>query len=414
MSSKEARDIRLGEFNQAIIQRNYYNNEISRVGKTFIKFLDEELENPQISSFLKDTYREDLRNVKWHLDKLNANNVNSVGGAETTASRRQWFSSEVPNLNMNDIKGLQEVKDEFNVNVLAPFLEKYSQIYKKYRGDKLGSQILLYGPPGTGKTFMVKCLAGQLNCHIAVVQTKDILANLVGDAEKNMAEVFEEAEQYDRCIIFFDEIDAIAASRESEESRHTKGVLTTMLTYMDGFTRKVEEGKQRIIIAATNRPWVLDSAIKRGGRFETQIHIPIPDSQARFKLVERAFGKDETEKGRIEIPCAKDFLITWLAEELEGMSGADINAVCKQIITRPMQREILSLHDNNEVRSEVVTREDCEEVIKNYINGITNEMLVQFDAYSKGLEINEYIKIMKDKIKSGEHIPDYALKFVEN
>lgn len=107
------------------------------------------------------------------------------------------------------------------------------------------------------------------------------MANLVGDGAKIIAEIFEQAKRYDKCIIFFDEIDAIAASRDDDESRHTKEQLTTLLTYMDGFMSGTRKNQIRIIIAATNRPLDIDSAVKRGGRFETQIYVPLPDYDAR-------------------------------------------------------------------------------------------------------------------------------------
>ena len=152
----------------------------------------------------------------------------------------------------------------------APLRPEFQEVYRKFRGNQLGSQILLYGPPGTGKTHIVKCLAGALNCQIAVVQTSEVLASVVGVAEKNIRDIFAQAAELDRCIIFLDEIDSICSDRSSDDARNTKSILTTMLTCMDGFMKTTNEGQLRIIVAATNLPWKLDSALKRGGRFETQ------------------------------------------------------------------------------------------------------------------------------------------------
>ena len=390
-SSKEQFDEFALLFNDAIKEKNATGVEY--LGEELIKIADRECSRSNINEQMKKYFTDGKNKVKIHLENIKKHNFNSTTGA-SSAIKIKWFSDEVPNLNLNDVKGLEDVISEFLVNVLAPASPKYAPIYKKYRGSKFGTQILLYGPPGTGKTFIVKCLAGHLGCHIAVVQTKDILANLVGDAEKNMSAVFEEARKYKKCIIFFDEIDAIAANRDDDESRHTKGVLTTMLTYMDGFTDGVKDGQLRIIIAATNRPWILDSAIKRGGRFETQIYVPLPDTEAREQLVKIAFGKDENISDRVDIPCASDFSIEWLAEKLEGMAGADILAVCKQIINKPLQREIEALYYDNVSANEFVTRQDCETVIGKYINGVTDEMLMQFGAYSAGLDYKDYAKII--------------------
>ena len=312
-----------------------------------------------------------------------------------------WFSAEIPKNTLDDVAGLADVKTEFIINVLAPLSSRYRQIYDKYRSD-MGLQILLYGPPGTGKTHIVKCLAGQLGARIAVVQIKDIMANLVGDGAKIIAEIFEQAKRYDKCIIFFDEIDAIAASRDDDESRHTKEQLTTLLTYMDGFMSGTRKNQIRIIIAATNRPWILDSAVKRGGRFETQIYVPLPDFDARKKLVEINLSKPR-------IPRTEDVTIEWLAERFEGYAGADIKAICKQIAGRALRREIEAMRLGKAIPDRV-TREDCEAVMSKYINSITDEMLVQFDAYRHNRTFDEYARILESKEE--EDLEPYARRWL--
>lgn len=390
-----------------------------RIGKKLVGIADEQIARSEVSSVFKEFYTSNILKVREYLADLNAN---ASGGSSSMKARKnpeklKWFSTEVPKLTLRNVAGLENVKNEFMVNILAPLSPKYESIYRKYRGSQVSTQILLYGPPGTGKTFLVRCLAGSLGCHIAVVQTKDIMANLVGDAEKNIAEVFDEAKKYDKCIIFFDELDSIAASREDEESRHTKGVLTTMLTMMDGFSGGAKEGQHRIIIAATNRPWILDSAVKRGGRFETQIYVPLPDFEARYQLVKIALGKDNNFQNSVDIPLSPDITINWLAEKLDGMAGADINAVCRQIVNKPLRREIESLRDKGVAVSECVTKADCESVINNYINGITDETLLSFDAYAASMDANEYLKVIipkvKRKIARDESVPAYLRRLAE-
>ncbi|MBQ2716962.1 MAG: ATP-binding protein, partial [Clostridia bacterium] len=302
------------------------------------------------------------------------------------------------NLNLSDIAGLKDVRDQFVLNVFAPMDPKYAPIYRKYRGEDRGLQVLLYGPPGTGKTHAVKCLAGALGCKIAVVQIKDVMANLVGDGAKIIAEIFEQANKLDKCIIFFDEIDAIAASREGDESTHTKEQLTTLLTYMDGFTGKAKPGQVRIVIAATNRPWTLDSAVLRGGRFDTQIYVPMPDVIAREQLVRLALGKDPKVKQRVDIPCAPDVTVEWLASRFEGYAGADIKSICRQAASLPMKREIIAL-GNGTPRDDMITRDDFETIFTKYINSTTDEDLMEFDAYRLGMPFDhKYIDYKLDQI----------------
>lgn len=367
-----------------------------RNGQKLLQIADAQLASSTCSQADISFYQVSSQKVREYLADM-ATNI--VGGGAKVQSKEQkphkWFSSEVPNLTLNDIAGLDEVKEAFTVNVLAPLSKKYAEIYRKYRGEMTGTQILLIGPPGCGKTLTVRALAGTLNCHFAVVQTKDVLANLVGDAEKHVADIFAEGSQYDRSITFFDEIDSIAASREVDESKNTKGILTTLLTMMDGFTNNTKPGQLRIIIAATNRPWILDSAIKRGGRFETQIYIPLPDEDARAQLVRIALRMDENNI--TDIPLDKDVTIDYLVDSLEDMSGADIKAVIKQIVNKPLKREIEYYRETGEILGDCVTRADCENVISTYINCITDEMRLKFDAYSANMDYEEYLQFLYDK-----------------
>ncbi len=370
-------------------------------GRLAVRDATDELKKPNLNATHRDYYKRVISNINEFL----ANPVASVPAKASAQAQSEdkikttdWFAAPVPNLTLNDIAGLQDVKNEFVVNIFAPLYPKYSDIYKKYRGSELGLQVLLFGPPGTGKTHTVKCLAGELGCKIAVVQIKDVMANLVGDGAKIIAEIFEQANQYDRSIIFFDEIDAIASSREGDDSRHTKEQLTTLLTYMDGFTSKTKPGQIRIVIAATNRPWALDSAVKRGGRFDTQIYIPLPDTDARRQLVRIALGKDEKIKNRVDVPCDSDVTVDWLTERFVGYSGADIKAVCRQAVGRPLRREILAL-SRGKPQSDCVRREDFEWAFSRYINSITDEALMQFDAYKMNMEYDgEYFRIKSEQI----------------
>lgn len=391
-----------------------------RIARKIVEIADEQCASSNVPQSYKDAYTAAAASVREFLADVSTGKKKTGGASQQPAEddkikSTDWFAADVPNLTMRDVAGLKDVCDEFMVNIFAPLSPKYSVIYKKYRKE-MGLQILLYGPPGTGKTHIVKCLAGQLGCKIAVVQIKDVMANLVGDGAKIIAEIFEQAKKYDKCIIFFDEIDAIAASRDDDESRHTKEQLTTLLTNMDGFTAGTKEGQIRIIIAATNRPWILDSAVKRGGRFDTQIYVPLPDFEARRKLVALALGKDTAVKNRLDVPCAPDVTVDWLAERFEGYAGADIKAVCKQIINRPLRREIQQLSRTGVVTNDCITREDCEIVIGKYINSITDEMLMRFDAYAANMDYFEYLKIFEAKARKdladGKVLPPHVMRWL--
>ena len=366
---------------------------IAELGAEMLKIALDECAKPNVSSTIKDTYRKQGMAVVSHLAALaktpsasvQAGSGNSGEGNDPYYVTKQWFSSEVPKLNFTNIIGVQEVKDAFMVDVVAPLRPEFREVYKKFRGNQMGSQILLYGPPGTGKTHIVKCLAGALNCQIAVVQTSEVLASVVGVAEKNVRDIFAQAAELDRCIIFLDEIDSICSDRSSDDARNTKSILTTMLTCMDGFMKTTKVGQLRIIVAATNLPWKLDSALKRGGRFETQIYVPLPDEKARRKFIELELNK---------IPHDPDVTVEGLAEMLNGYSGADIKAVMKQIANEPLRREVKNIlnPEIGKAQGERITAADCAVVIKNYINSVTPEMLLRFEAYDRGISYEDLLR----------------------
>lgn len=381
---------------------------VRTLGQRILEIARAQVSDPHTAPEMKEKFQRWINSVEKTLSDLQSGKLqisrqtSSEKKIGVDAKAINWFSAEIPKNTLDDVAGLADVKTEFIINILAPLSSRYRSIYDKYRSD-MGLQILLYGPPGTGKTHIVKCLAGQLGAKIAVVQIKDIMANLVGDGAKIIAEIFEQAKRYDKCIIFFDEIDAIAASRDDDESRHTKEQLTTLLTYMDGFMSGTRKNQIRIIIAATNRPWILDSAVKRGGRFETQIYVPLPDYDARKKLVEINLSKPP-------VPRAEDVTIEWLAERFEGYAGADIKAICKQIAGRPLRREIESMRAGRAV-ADRITRADCEVVMSKYINSITDEMLIQFDAYRQNRTFDEYVRILETKKE--EELESYVRRWLD-
>lgn len=385
---------KVASFNNAVASHDV--DAICEYGADMIRIALEECSKPNVSTTIKETYRKQCSNVISHIVNAAKNHpvpVHSGGSDENTDPyyvTKQWFSDEVPKLNFTNIVGVQEVKDAFMVDIVAPLRPEFKEVYKKFRGNQLGSQILLYGPPGTGKTHIVKCLAGALNCKIAVVQTSEVLASVVGVAEKNIRDIFNQAAELSRCIIFLDEIDSICSDRSSDDSRNTKSILTTLLTCMDGFLKTTKEDQLRIIVAATNLPWKLDSALKRGGRFETQIYVPLPDEDARIKFISMELDK---------VPHDDDVTVEYLAKRLDGYSGADIKAVMKQICNEPLRREVLNILNPKigKEKGERITVTDCNTVIAKYINSVTPEMLLRFEAYDRGISYEELIKIINNK-----------------
>jgi len=222
---------------------------------------------------------------------------------------------EVPKVRWDDIGDLEEVKQELREAVEWPL--KYPEAFKRM-GIRAPKGILLYGPPGTGKTLLAKAVATESNANFIAVRGPELLSKWFGESEKAVREIFRKAKQVAPAVIFFDEIDAIAPKRGAEEgTRVTERVVNQLLTCIDG----LEELGQVVVIAATNRPDILDPALLRPGRFDRHILVPPPNKEARLKIL-----KIHTRN----MPLADDVNLEKLAEKTESYVGADIEALCRE------------------------------------------------------------------------------------
>ena len=222
---------------------------------------------------------------------------------------------ERPNIHWDDIGGLEGPKQELMEAVEWPL--KYSELYA-HMGARAPKGVLLYGPPGTGKTLLAKAIATESQANFINVKGPEFLNKWVGESEKAVREIFRKARQAAPCIIFMDEIDSIVPKRGMEEdSRVTERIISQMLTEMDG----LETLHNVVVIAATNRPDLIDEAILRPGRFDRIVAIPLPDFAARLQIL-----KIHT-KG---MPVAADVNLEEIARKTEGFTGADLAAICNE------------------------------------------------------------------------------------
>lgn len=260
---------------------------------------------------------------------------------------------ETPNVAWNDIGGLQEVKQELREAIEWPL--KYSDVFEE-AGAKPPKGILLFGAPGTGKTLLAKAVAKESEANFIHVKGPALMNKFVGESEKGVREIFRKAKQTAPCVIFFDEIDALAPKRGSgiTDSHVSERVISQLLTEMDG----LEELHGVIILAATNRIDIIDQALLRPGRFDLLLQVPPPDEEARLEIL-----KIHTVKN----PLAKDCFLQELVEETEGYTGAEIEAVCRDATMRAIRRFI-----NNSTKQETRRKppkleesmEDLQEAIK--------------------------------------------------
>jgi len=238
---------------------------------------------------------------------------NALTMVQPSAMREVYVES--PNVKWSDIGGMKDVKQELKEAVEWPLTKPDSF---RNIGIRPPRGVLLYGPPGTGKTLLARAVATESQANFIQIKGPELLSKWVGESEKGIRKIFERARQVSPCIIFFDEIDALAGRRGYETgTKVTERVLNQILAEMDGLVQL--EGV--IVIGATNRPDMLDPALLRPGRFDRIVMTSVPDKESRKEII-----KIHTK----EMPLAKDVNLESIAEKMEGLVGADVEAVSRE------------------------------------------------------------------------------------
>jgi transitional endoplasmic reticulum ATPase len=243
---------------------------------------------------------------------------------------------ETPNINWDSIGGLNPVKQELREVVEWPM--KHPEIFERL-GIRPSRGVLLYGPPGTGKTLLAKAVARESEANFIQVKGPSLLSMWVGKSEEGMRKVFERARQVAPCIIFFDEIDALAGRRGIEQgTKVTERVLNQLLAEMDG----LEDLNDVLVVGATNRPDMLDPALLRPGRFDKVLLVNAPEEEGRLEIL-----KIHTQK----MPLAKDINLKEIAKETVGYTGADLEAVAREAAYFALREDI----NSKQVRKKHIT-----------------------------------------------------------
>ncbi|MFD1514149.1 AAA family ATPase [Halomarina rubra] len=259
---------------------------------------------------------------------------------------------EVPDVTWDDVGGLAATTDRLRETIQWPL--EYPEAFKRVSLQP-AKGVLLYGPPGTGKTLLAKVVANEANSNFISIKGPELLNKYVGESEKGVREVFEKARANAPTVVFFDEIDAIAAERGgSSDNGVSERVVSQLLTELDG----LEELEDVVVVATTNRRDLLDEALLRPGRFDQHIHVTAPDEPARVKIFE-VHTRDR--------PLAADVDLDTLAETTEGFVGADIEAVCREAAATAVREYVDG--DVNEPADLVLTATHFETAIETVENG---------------------------------------------
>ncbi|XBW37098.1 hypothetical protein QEN19_002678 [Hanseniaspora menglaensis] len=264
---------------------------------------------------------------------------------------------EMPKVYWSDIGGQEELKRKMKEMIELPL--QYSDVFSKL-GVTCPKGVLMYGPPGCSKTLTAKALATESGINFLAVKGPEIFNKFVGESEKTIREIFRKARSASPSIIFFDEIDAISSSRDGDSGGSSvhSSVLTTLLNEIDG----VEELNGVVIVAATNRPDEIDSALLRPGRLDRHIFVGPPDFEARLQII-----KNSTKKFVMESQADNDKFIQSLAKNTEGCSGAEVVLMCQEAGLNAIMESL--------DEAKAVYPKHFEAAVNNISRGITEDML---------------------------------------
>ncbi|MGH1564312.1 ATP-binding protein [Mumia sp. DW29H23] len=248
-------------------------------------------------------------------------------GSSAAAPASLW-DAERPAVTPDDVAGLAEVKQHLDTTFLAPL--RNPELAAAF-GQRPGGSLLMYGPPGCGKTFIARAIAGDLGASFIHVTVADLLSKWIGESEKAVQSVFRDARAAAPCVIFFDEFDALGGRRTSGGggSQSMRMLVTQLLEELDGVA-STNDGVY--FLAATNRPWDIDSALRRPGRIDKTVLVLPPDATARAAII----------RGALEGKPADDVDVVAVATATEGFSGADLSHLATTVLQQAMARSMSS------------------------------------------------------------------------
>ncbi len=313
-----------------------------------------------------------------------------VVDGEQTAAR-------APSVSYEDIGGLE--REVARVREIVELPLKYSRIFERL-GILAPKGVLLYGPPGTGKTLLARAVAAESRVHFIHLNGPEIMRKFYGESEAKLREVFEEAARHAPAILFIDEIDAVAPKRTEVAGEVEKRVVAQLLSLMDGFVAR----GQVIVIGATNIPEVLDPALRRPGRFDREIEIGVPNSQARLQIL-----RIHTRA----MPLAPDVDLREIAEHSHGFVGADLEALGQEVGMIALRRFLSSVPvqaggvDSAELENLQVTRDDFLAGLKEVEPSATREFFIEKSAstFASLGGLNE-VKRLLDAVIEHSHMRD--------
>lgn len=316
------------EFNDGFVEE--YLNDVVMLADLDKKQLVTYCINHHITGY-SNKNKKQLASLIYTYHQENPNNEHDSSG-DSKESKKTTKKRKPNKITFDDIAGLDEAKNAFNEKVVMPL--QHPEIYAKY-GKKVGGGILLYGLPGTGKTMFAEAASNELNALFIPIKCSDIKSKWYGESEQNVKNIFAKARKASKVILFFDEFEAIGAKRTDNGDNGNNDLVPQILAEMQGVGSSSSKS-MIMVIAATNKPWAIDSAFLRPGRFDEKIYIPLPDFTARKKLFELKLSKIPTDNVDLD----------YLSNITVGYNGADIEEFVEKLKQTAINESIKSGKDH--------------------------------------------------------------------
>jgi transitional endoplasmic reticulum ATPase len=300
----------------------YRNGDVRRAVEEYKRAIahDESLEDPNFASLLGITNQ-------WE-DESDLENAEVVDGKIRQSSSSEPAADDLqcerPTMKFADVGGMESVKEQIRIKIIYPIT--HAEMFAAY-GKKVGGGILLYGPPGCGKTFIARATSGEVNSGFISIGINDVLDMWLGNSERNLHSVFDNARRNRPCVLFFDEVDALGASRSDLKQSAGRTLVNQFLAELDGAEAN-NDGL--LILGATNAPWHVDAAFRRPGRFDRVIFVPPPDEAARAQVLQLHLAGKPND----QVDVRK------VASRTVDFSGADLKAVVDLAVETKLQHAI--------------------------------------------------------------------------